>query len=69
VRGYDYYVLRYAPTDLSVLVEIRNLAHASHAWALRDVKLRQRDAEKVVKGVLDWAATGVLDQRVASTGR
>ena len=69
VRGYDYYVLRYAPTDLSLLVEIRNLAHASHAWALRDVKLRQRDAEKVVKGVLDWAATGVLDRRVASTGR
>ncbi|HKK72969.1 MAG TPA: LysM peptidoglycan-binding domain-containing protein [Candidatus Krumholzibacteria bacterium] len=68
-RGYDYYVLRHAPTDLAVLVEIRNLAHAAHAWALRDVKLRQRDAEKVVKGVLDWAASGALERRVATTGR
>lgn len=65
VRARDFYVLRYGAADLSVLVEIRNLAHPAHAWALRDAKLRHRDAEKVVKGLLDWATRGGLDRQVA----
>jgi len=66
VRDRNLYVLRRSTADLSVLVEIRNLAHPSHAWALRNDQLRHRDAEKVVKGVLDWARGGGLDRRVAS---
>lgn len=66
VRGKNFYVLRNSPADLSLLIEIRNLAHPTHAWALRDAKLRHRDAEKVVKGILDWAASGGLDRRVAA---
>ena len=65
VRDRDLYVLRHSPADLAVLVEIRNLAHATHAWALRDVKLRHRDAEKIVKGMLDWAESAGLDRRLA----
>jgi hypothetical protein len=38
-----------------VLIEVRNLAYIDHAWALRFEALRQRDAEKIVKGVLDHA--------------
>jgi hypothetical protein len=39
---------------LKVLLEMRNLAYSDHAWALRFEELRQRDAEKVVKSLLDY---------------
>jgi hypothetical protein len=39
---------------VKVVLELRNLAYTDHAWALRFEQLRQRDAEKVVKGVLDY---------------
>ena len=48
-------MLRGNTADVAVLVEVRNLAYPSQAWALRYEKLRQRDAEKMVKGVLDWS--------------
>jgi N-acetylmuramoyl-L-alanine amidase len=54
-RGYNLGVLRGNTADVAVLIEIRNLAYPSQAWALRYEKLRQRDAEKMVKGVLDWS--------------
>jgi hypothetical protein len=40
---------------VKALVEIRNLAYVDHAWALRFEQLRHRDAEKIVRGVLDYA--------------
>ncbi|MDY7035957.1 MAG: N-acetylmuramoyl-L-alanine amidase, partial [Thermodesulfobacteriota bacterium] len=54
IRGRNLGVLRNNPAYVSVLIEIRNLAYIDHAWALRFEELRQRDAEKVVKGVLDY---------------
>ncbi|RKZ07042.1 hypothetical protein DRQ32_10480 [bacterium] len=56
-RGFNLGVLRGNSADVAVLIEIRNLAYPSQTWALRYEKLRQRDAEKVVKGVLDWSAS------------
>ena len=54
-RGQALGVLRDNPAGVKVLVELRNLAYVDHAWALRFEQLRHRDAEKVVKGVLDYA--------------
>lgn len=55
IRGQALGVLRNNPASVKVLVELRNLAYVDHAWALRFEQLRQRDAEKVVRGVLDYA--------------
>ena len=55
VRGQGLGVLRNNPASVKVLIELRNLAYLDHAWALRFEQLRQRDAEKVVHGVLHWA--------------
>jgi LysM repeat protein/N-acetylmuramoyl-L-alanine amidase len=54
-QGRNLGVLRNNPADYAVLVEIRNLAYDAQAWALRFEQLRQRDAEKLVKGILDFA--------------
>ena len=54
IRGQNLRVLRDNPAFVSVLIEVRNLAYTDHAWALRFQELRQRDAEKVVKGLLDY---------------
>jgi N-acetylmuramoyl-L-alanine amidase len=56
-------VLRNNPAGVKVLVELRNLAYVDHAWALRFEQLRHRDAEKVVKGVLDYARQRQLSAR------
>ena len=55
MRGQGLGVLRNNPASVKVLIELRNLAYLDHAWALRFEQLRQRDAEKVVHGVLHWA--------------
>jgi hypothetical protein len=52
-RGRSLGVLRDNPAEVKLLLELRNLAYSDHAWALRFEQLRQRDAEKVVKGLLD----------------
>jgi N-acetylmuramoyl-L-alanine amidase len=54
-RGQSLGVLRDNPAGVKVLIEVRNLAYVDHAWALRFEQLRQRDAEKIVRGVLDYA--------------
>jgi LysM repeat protein len=54
-RGQSLAVLRHNPASVKALVEIRNLAYVDHAWALRFEQLRHRDAEKIVRGVLDYA--------------
>ena len=53
-RGQNLGVLRNNPASVKVLFELRNLAYTDHAWALRFEELRHRDAEKVVKGILDY---------------
>ena len=53
-RGQNLAVLRNNPAHVKVLFELRNLAYTDHAWALRFEELRQRDAEKVVQGVLEY---------------
>ena len=54
-RGQNLGVLRNNPAGIRVILEVRNLAYTDHAWALRFEELRQRDAEKIVKGVLNFA--------------
>ena len=55
-RGQNLAVLRNNPARVKVILELRNLAYTDHAWALRFEQLRQRDAEKVVRGVLDYVS-------------
>ncbi len=54
-RGQNLGVLRNNPARIKVILELRNLAYTDHAWAIRFEELRQRDAEKVVRGVLNYA--------------
>ena len=54
---------RYLGRTVEVLVELRNLAYVDHAWALRFEQLRHRDAEKLVKGVLDYVAHSRVSAR------
>jgi len=54
-RGQNLGVLRNNPAGVKVVFEVRNLAYTDHAWALRFEELRQRDAEKIVRGVLNYA--------------
>jgi len=56
IRGQNLGVLRNNPAAVKVLVELRNLAYTENAWALRFEKSRQRDAEKLVKALLDAAS-------------
>ena len=59
-RGQNLGVLRNNPADVKVLIEVRNMAYRDHVWALRFEDLRHRDAEKVVRGLLDHAARATL---------
>ncbi len=52
-KGQNLGVLRSNPARYKLLVEMRNLAFQDHIWAIRYDQLRQRDAEKVVKALLD----------------
>jgi len=60
VRGQGLGVLRNNPADVKVLIEVRNMAYRDHVWALRFEDLRHRDAEKVVRGLLDHARRASL---------
>jgi LysM repeat protein len=53
-RGQSLAVLRRNPASVKALVEVRNLAFVDHVWAMRFEQLRHRDAEKIVRGVLDY---------------
>ncbi len=54
IRGQNLLVLRNNPARIRVMLELRNLAYTDHAWALRFEELRQRDAEKVVRGLVEY---------------
>ena len=60
IRGQGLGVLRNNLADFKVLIELRNMAYRDHVWALRFEDLRHRDAEKVVQGLLDHAASTTL---------
>ena len=60
MRGQNLGVLRNNPADVKVLIEVRNMAYRDHVWALRFEDLRHRDAEKVVRGLLDHARRASL---------
>ena len=60
IRGQRLGVLYNNPADVKVLIEVRNMAYKDHVWALRYEDLRHRDAEKVVRGLLDHAARATL---------
>jgi N-acetylmuramoyl-L-alanine amidase len=60
VRGQGLGVLRNNPADVKVLIELRNMAYRDHVWALRFEQLRHRDAEKVVRGLLDYTLHSAL---------
>ena len=62
-RGQGLGVLRNNPADVKVLIEMRNMAYKDHVWALRFEELRHRDAEKVVRGLLDYARSKELSAR------
>jgi N-acetylmuramoyl-L-alanine amidase len=63
MRGQSLAVLRNNPAGVKVLLELRNLAYTDHGWALRFEQLRQRDAEKVVKGILEYASRQALSSK------
>ena len=62
-RGQGLGVLRDNPADVKALIEMRNMAYRDHVWALRFEQLRHRDAEKVVRGLLDYARDQTLSAR------
>lgn len=53
-RGQYLGVLKRNPAGVKIVLEVRNLAYTDAAWAIRFEQLRQRDAEKIVKGVLAY---------------
>ena len=59
-RGQALGVLRDNPADYKVLLELRNMAYRDHVWAMRFEELRQRDAEKVVQSLLEFARQSAL---------
>ncbi|MCC7265621.1 MAG: LysM peptidoglycan-binding domain-containing protein [Candidatus Latescibacteria bacterium] len=63
MRGQSLAVLRNNPAGVKVLLELRNLAYTDHGWALRFEQLRQRDAEKVVKGILEYVSRQALSSK------
>ncbi|MDA3956191.1 LysM peptidoglycan-binding domain-containing protein [Oceanispirochaeta sp.] len=53
-RAQELRVLEANPADAAVLVEVRNLAFKSNAWAIRNEELRQDDADRIVKGIVSY---------------
>lgn len=58
MKGKSLGVLRRNPITRKLLIETRNLAYEEHVWSIRYEALRQRDAEKVVRALLDGLAPG-----------
>ena len=55
IAGRSLAVLRDNRAYAEILVEIRNVHDKGEAWALRFHRNRQKDAERIVKGVLEYA--------------
>jgi N-acetylmuramoyl-L-alanine amidase len=54
IRAQDVRVLRENPAGAAVLIEVRNLAYKDNAWAIRNEELRQDDADRIVRGIVDY---------------
>ena len=54
ISGRSLAVLRGNQAFAEILVEIRNVHDKGEAWALRFHRKRQRDADRIVKGFLDY---------------
>lgn len=54
IKGKDLFVLRNNLMKYKLLIELRNVSSVKEAWALRFADMRQKDAEKVVKGILSF---------------
>jgi len=50
-------VLRGNDADFKMLAEVRNVAYQEHSWALRFANTRQLDAERLVRGLLNFFQT------------
>jgi len=53
-RAQELRVLGKNPAGASVLIEVRNLAYKSNAWAIRNEELRQDDADRIVRGIVEY---------------
>ncbi|QEN07961.1 LysM peptidoglycan-binding domain-containing protein [Oceanispirochaeta crateris] len=53
-RSQEVRVLNENPAEAAVLVEVRNLAYKSNAWAIRNEELRQDDADRIVRGIISY---------------
>ena len=47
-------VLKNNPADAAILIEVRNVYYENNSWALRNEELRERDALKIVAGVIEY---------------
>jgi N-acetylmuramoyl-L-alanine amidase len=54
IMGRNLAVLRDNKASAEILVEIRNVSDKGEAWAIRYHKNRQKDAERIVKGIVDY---------------
>ncbi|MGM0508942.1 MAG: LysM peptidoglycan-binding domain-containing protein [Fusobacteriota bacterium] len=54
IKGEELIVLNGNNTGkLKLLIEVKNLEYKSHVWEIKQAKLRQKDAEKIVLGLLN----------------
>ncbi len=55
IGGRNLAVLRGNSAQAEILVEIRNVHHKGEAWALRSHKIRDSDANRIFRGILNYA--------------
>lgn len=55
IGGRNLAVLRGNLAQAEILVEIRNVHHKGEAWALRSHKMRDSDADRIFRGILNYA--------------
>ena len=55
IGGRNLAVLRGNLAQAEILVEIRNVHHKGEAWALRSHKIRDSDADRILRGILNYA--------------
>lgn len=55
ISGRNLAVLRGNLAQAEILVEIRNVHHKGEAWALRSHKIRDSDAGRIFRGILNYA--------------